>query len=123
MLLFLARNLRSSPVPADKADTWTEVASPHFTVLCNDGERTARRIAQQFEQIRLVYSKALSRNVRLDPSIPIQIIASRNEKSLSEIIPEYWAQKGHMHPAGLFVPSPEKNYIALRTDWKANFRT
>jgi tetratricopeptide (TPR) repeat protein len=120
-LLLVAKNVGSSPSPADKSDTWTEVASPHFTVLSNDGERTARRIAQQFEQIRLVYSKALSRNVRLDPSIPIQIIASRNEKSLSEIIPEYWAQKGHMHPAGLFVPSPEKNYIALRTDVEGEF--
>jgi len=120
-LLLIAQNVGSSPALAEKPETWIEVASPHFTVISNDGERTARRIAQQFEQIRLVYSKALSRNVRLDPSIPIQIIASKNEKSLSEIIPEYWAQKGHMHPAGLFVPSPEKNYIALRTDVEGEF--
>lgn len=114
--LFTAANLRSIPTPADKPETWVEVASPHFTVISNDGERTARRIAQQFEQIRILYSKALSHNLRLDPGIPIVIIAAKSEKSLSQIIPEYWAEKGHTHPAGLFVPGPEKNYIALRTD-------
>jgi tetratricopeptide (TPR) repeat protein len=90
-------------------------------VLCNDGEKTARRIAQQFEQIRILYSKALSHNLRLDPGIPIVIIAAKNEKSLSQIIPEYWAQKGHTHPAGLFLPGAEKNYIAIRTDVGGEF--
>ena len=89
--------------------------------MSNDGEKTARRIAEQFEQIRLLYSKALSANLRLDPGIPIVIIAAKNEKSFSQIIPEYWAQKGHTHPAGIFLPNPERNYIALRTDVEGEF--
>lgn len=121
IVLFTAGNLGSSPVSADKPETWVEAAAPHFTVLCNDGEKTARRIAQQFEQIRILYSKALSHNLRLDPGIPIVIIAAKNEKSLSQIIPEYWAQKGHTHPAGLFLPGAEKNYIAIRTDVGGEF--
>src|ERR1700689_2170039 len=120
-VLFASGSLGSGPAPADKPDTWVEIATPHFTVLCNDGEKTARRIGQHFEQIRILYSKALSRNLRLDPGIPIVIIAARNEKSLSQIIPAYWAQKGHTHPSGLFLPSPEKNYIALRTDVEGEF--
>jgi len=119
--LFASKELRSSPVPADKPETWIEAATPHFTVMSDDGEKTARRIAQQFEQIRILYSKALSPNLRLDPGIPIVIIAARNEKSLSQIIPEYWAQKGHTHPPGLFLPGEEKNYIALRTDEQGEF--
>ncbi len=119
--LFAAKSLSSGPAPADKPATWVEAATPHFTVLSNDGEKTARRIAQQFEQIRILYSKALSPNLRLDPGIPIVIIAARNEKSLSQIIPEYWAQKGHTHPPGLFLPGEERNYIVLRTDEQGEF--
>jgi hypothetical protein len=106
----------TSPKPADNPETWVEVRTPHFTVASNDGEKTARRVADQFEQIRFLFSKALISSVRLDPSIPILILAVKNEKSLSQLLPEYWAQQGHLHPAGIFVPGPEKNYIALRTD-------
>jgi tetratricopeptide (TPR) repeat protein len=119
--LFFAKCLRSGPAPADKPETWIEAATPHFTVMSDDGEKTARRIAQQFEQIRILYSKALSPNLRLDPGIPIVILAARNEKSLSQIIPEYWAQKGHAHPPGLFLPGSERNYIAVRTDMEGEF--
>src|ERR1700680_118507 len=112
---------RSKPFPADKPDTWVEVQTPHFIVASNDGENTARRVSDQFEQIRFLYSKVFNRGIKLDPGIPILIFAVRNEKSLSQLIPEYWAQKGHTHPAGLFVPGQEKNYIALRTDVEAEF--
>jgi tetratricopeptide (TPR) repeat protein len=111
----------SKPFPADKPEIWTEVRTPHFIVASNDGENTARRIADQFEQIRFLYSKALNPGLKLHPGIPILIFAVRNEKSLSQLIPEYWTQKGHTHPAGLFVPGPEKNYIALRTEVESEF--
>ena len=110
-----------APAPADKQDIWTEVETPHFIVASNDGDTTARRVADQFEQIRFLYSKALSQGLRLDPGIPILIFAVKNEKALSQLMPEDWAQKGHVHPAGLFVPGQEKNYIALRTDVEAEF--
>jgi len=119
--VFAAGVAWSKPVPADKSEIWVEVQTPHFIVASNDGENTARRIADQFEHIRFLYSKTLNRDLKLDPGIPILIFAVRNEKSLSQLIPEYWAQKGHTHPAGLFVPGQEKNYIALRTDVEAEF--
>ena len=105
-----------TPTPADNPETWVEVRTPHFTVASNGGEKTARRVADQFEQIRFLFSKALLSSVRLDPGAPILIFAAKNEKSLSQLLPEYWARQGQLHPAGLFVPGPEKNYIALRTD-------
>jgi len=111
----------SKPFPAEKPEIWTEVQTPHFIVASNDGENTARRIADQFEQIRFLYSKALNPGLKLDPGLPILIFAVRNVKSLSQLIPEYWTQKGHTHPAGLFVPGPEKNYIALRTEVESEF--
>src|SRR5260370_4276090 len=121
LLLLVDVSARGKPAPADKPDTWTEVQTPHFIVASNDGENTARRFADQFEQIRFLYSKALNRGVKLDPGIPILILAVKNEKSLSQLIPEYWAQKGHTHPSGLFVPGKEKNYIALRMDAEGEF--
>ena len=121
IVLLPAKAARSSPNPADKPGAWVEVTTPHFSVMSDDGEKTARRIADQFEQIRLLYSKALSHNLRLDPGIPILIMAVKNEKSLSQLIPEYWAEKGHTHPAGIFVAGAEKNFIALRTDVQGEF--
>jgi Protein of unknown function (DUF1570) len=121
IVLLSAKAARSSPNPADKPGAWVEVTTPHFSVMSDDGEKTGRRIADQFEQIRSLYSRALSHNLRLDPGIPIQIIAVKNEKSLSQLIPEYWAEKGHTHPAGIFVPGAEKNFIALRTDVQGEF--
>ena len=111
----------SKPAPADKLETWIEVQTPHFIVASNDGENTARRFADQFEQIRFLYSKALNPGLHLDPGYPILIFAVKNEKSLSQLIPEYWAEKGHTHPAGLFVPGQEKNYIALRIDVEGEY--
>jgi len=111
----------SKPAPADKPETWIEVLTPHFIVASNDGENTARRFADQFEQIRFLYSKALNPGLHLDPGYPILIFAVKNEKSLSQLIPEYWAEKGHTHPAGLFVPGQEKNYIALRIDVEGEY--
>jgi tetratricopeptide (TPR) repeat protein len=119
--VFAAAVASSKASPADKQEIWTEVQTPHFTVASNDGENTARRIADQFEQIRFLYSKALNRNIRLDPGIPILIFAVKNEKALSQLIPENWTQKGHTHPGGIFVPGREKNYIALRTDVEYEF--
>jgi tetratricopeptide (TPR) repeat protein len=119
--LLTSVSVSGKPAPAEKPDTWIEVQTPHFIVASNDGENTARRVADQFEQIRFLYSKALQPGIRLDPGIPILIFAVKNEKSLSQLIPEYWVQTGHTHPAGLFVPGPEKNYIALRTDVEGEF--
>ena len=111
----------SKPTPPDKPDTWIEVQTPHFIVASNDGAKTARGVADQFEQIRFLYSKALNRGLRMDPGIPILIFAMKNEKALSQLMPEYWVQEGHTHPAGLFVHGQEKNYIAIRTDVEGEF--
>jgi tetratricopeptide (TPR) repeat protein len=111
----------SNPAPADKPETWIEVQTAHFIVASDDGEITARRFADQFEQIRFLYSQALNRDLHLDPGYPILIFAVKNEKALSQLIPEYWAEKGHTHPVGLFVPGQEKNYIALRIDVEGEY--
>jgi hypothetical protein len=81
---------------------WIEVHSPNFIVVSNAGEGQARRTAVQFEQIRSLFRDSLS-YVKNSPSPVITIMAVKDEDSLRELLPEYWAQKGHSHPAGIFL--------------------
>src|SRR5713226_1894557 len=116
MALLLAASLAPPRLrAADKPETWVEVRSPHFTVVSNGSEKQARRLADQFEQIRAVFQKSLN-NIRVDPGQPIIILAAKNENTMKALLPKFWETKGHMHPAGIFVPGHEKHYVALRLD-------
>ncbi len=100
---------------ADKNETWIEVRTPHFVVASNAGEKQARRVADQFEQIRAMFHTAFPK-LRVDPGQRILILAVKNEKSLKALLPAYWEVKGHVHPVGVYVAGPEKHYVALRMD-------
>ena len=81
---------------------WVEVRSPNFIVVSNAGEGQARKTAVQFEQIRSLFRDSLS-YAKNAASPVITIMAVKDEDSLRELLPEYWAQKGHSHPAGIFL--------------------
>lgn len=100
---------------AQRGDTWTELTSAHFTVYSNGGEKTAARIAVQFEQIRDVFLK-IGKSLRVDPGQPILILAAKDEKSLAALLPEFYQDKERAHPSGMFISREERNYIVLRTD-------
>lgn len=102
-------------VAAKKEGAWLEVCSPHFTVVSNAGERWAKQVAREFEQIRSVYQKALPR-VRVDPAQPIIIMAVKDEEGLKELLPEFWETKDRFRPAGLFRRGPDRHYVALKTN-------
>src|SRR6266403_3389528 len=97
------------------ADNWIEVRSPHFTVQTNAGEKEARRVADQFEQIRNMFHSAFS-SMRVDPGQPIVIVAAKNENTLKLFLPEEWEAKGHIHHAGLYQPGEDKDYVVMRLD-------
>ncbi len=100
---------------ARKPEVWLEARSPNFIVLTNANEKQGRRIAYQFEMIRAVFRQFFSvQGSATDP--PVIISAARDEDTLKTLLPEYWAKKGLMHPAGYFMSGPEKNYVALRVD-------
>lgn len=99
----------------DSKDVWVEVRSPHFLVASNAGEKQARHVAQQFEEIRGTFQAAFPK-LRLDLGKPIIILAAKNENSLKILLPAYWEQKGSVHPAGIYMPGEEKHYVALRLD-------
>lgn len=107
----LAGLLLASSSAGAKHENWLEVRSPHFIVVSNAGEKQARKTAQQFEQIRTLFQSSLA-VARGHPTPVITILAMKDEKSLSEVLPEYWT-KGHVHPAGWFAYRMDQFYIAL----------
>ena len=100
---------------ARAADNWIEVRSPHFTVATNASEKEARKVADQFEQIRSMFLSALAR-LRVDPPQPILILAAKNQNTMKQLLPEEWETKGHMHPAGMYQAGQDKDYVILQLD-------
>lgn len=100
---------------AGKSATWLQVRSPDFVVLTDANEKQGRRVAFQFELIRAVFRQFFNiPGSAKDP--PVIIIAVKNEDDLKPLLPESWAKKGLMHPGGIYLGGPEKNYIVLRLD-------
>jgi tetratricopeptide (TPR) repeat protein len=112
-LVFLA-GLVLSAAPAAAAETWVAARSPHFAVVTNGGERQARRVAHQFEQIRALFQAGFK--VRLDPGRPFVILAVKDEASMRELAPWYWERRGGVRPAGLFARGSDKHYVLMRLD-------
>ena len=103
------------PVLGAQHETWVEAKSPHFVVISNAGEKQARKTARQFEQIRSVFREYVL--IASGHSSPvITIFAVKDENSLRDILPEYWAAKGHTHPAGIFLYNLGQFEAAVRLD-------
>src|SRR6266481_4560697 len=100
---------------SDRPDTWIQVRSPHFVVASDVGEKRARRIAQQFEQLRRVFHSSFP-SFRADPGQPILIVAVKDEEAMKEWLPQYWEEKGHLHPSGLYAGQEDKHFVLLRMD-------
>jgi tetratricopeptide (TPR) repeat protein len=97
------------------ADTWLQVKSTNFTVLTNAGERKARNVAWQFEQVRAGIGKGWPwARVALDR--PVFVIAVKDENTMRALAPQYWEKRGGVRPASIFVSTADRHYIALRTD-------
>src|SRR5215471_3739967 len=108
--------LSTSLVPArDKADAWIEVASPHFVVATNSNEKQARRIADQFERMRSVFH-VLFPQLHIDPASPVVVLAIRDERDFRALEPAAYLAKGQLKLGGLFLRTPDKNYVLMRLD-------
>jgi tetratricopeptide (TPR) repeat protein len=111
-LFFLAFALPSS---AEHRENWTEIHSPHFTVISNAGEHDGRRIALQFEEVRAMFEQ-LYPKLKVDSGKPTIVFALKNEDSLKLLIPSYGQNSKAMHVGGFYLPSYDKNFAAVRTD-------
>jgi hypothetical protein len=101
-------------VPAFGAD-WVEVKSPAFTVICDGSEKDARRVLSQFEQIRAVLKDAWPW-ANVDPARPVTIVVLRDENEYRRLVPASRQMPGVPLAAGILVPAPDRNWVALRMD-------
>ncbi|MGA7768587.1 MAG: hypothetical protein WCA27_20485 [Candidatus Sulfotelmatobacter sp.] len=99
----------------DKPENWTEVRSPHFTVVTNSNEKQGRRVADQFERMRSVFHVAFPK-LQIDPGSPIVVLAIKDEKDFKALEPEAYLAKGSLKLGGLFLRAADKNYVLMRLD-------
>ena len=120
-LLLVSACVCLTPRPAAAADAWIEASSPHFVVISNAGEKRARDVAWQLEQIRGAIEKGWSW-ARVQLNRPIVVIAVKDEASMKALAPAYWEKSNGIHPSSVLVSAPDRHYIALRTDVQAEDR-
>jgi tetratricopeptide (TPR) repeat protein len=107
----------------EKIEPWVEVRTAHFIAASDDGERTARRYAAEFEQLLRVFQSTMP-NCRVSNGIPVRLLVARDGPSFGRIIPEFRFDKRHdrEQPPGVFVSSAEKTFIGLRANAPGRFR-
>src|SRR5271154_5618155 len=106
--------LWTAPLPGAKHETWFEARSPNFIVVCNAGEKQARKTAIRFEQIRAVFRRELELASKHESPV-ITILAVKDEDSMKTLLPEYWV-KGHAHPAGMFLDNMNQYFAVIQLD-------
>ncbi len=104
----------------EKIEPWVEIRTAHFIVASDGGEKTARRIADQFESLLRVFQATIP-NSRVSTGVPVRIIAARNGESFARIAPEFPYDKRHEQPPGLMVSGAEKTYIGIRANASGHF--
>jgi tetratricopeptide (TPR) repeat protein len=103
-------------LPARAAERpWIEIKSPHFTVVSNASDKSARRAAWEFEQLRSAF-QGLWPWARISSANPIVVYAVRDEASLKALAPQYWEVEGGVRPAGVAVEGPDQYYVGVRVD-------
>jgi tetratricopeptide (TPR) repeat protein len=114
-LLAIALVFASTLPGVAKPETWLKVKSQHFVVVTDAGEKVAKRVADQFERMRIAFQAAFP-HLDMDPGSPIVVIAVRNQNDFWALEPAAYLGKGKLQIAGLFLRVPDKNYVLLRLD-------
>lgn len=119
-----------SVAPAAEPSPWIEVDSAHFTVITDAGEKKGREVALRFEQMRTVFGVLLGKE-RLNQSIPLTILAFRNDKSYYQVaplthVPAITPGQVDLQPIdvpGFFLPGDDQDFIVLNLfeeeSWRA----
>src|ERR1700693_1300788 len=104
----------------EKFEPWVEIRTEHFIVASDGGEKTGRRIADEFESLLRVFQSTMP-NSRVSTGVPVRILAARNGESFAHLSPEFPYDQRHEQPPGMFVSGPEKTYIGIRANASGHF--
>ena len=104
---------------------WLEIHSTHFTVITDAGEKKGREVALRFEQMRSVFATLLGKE-RLNQSVPLTILAFKNDKTFYQVAPLRGGQPGNAQPIdvpGFLLPGDDQDFIVLNLfedeSWRA----
>ena len=115
---FLFFLLICSTLAFSSDNDWTEVKSPHFTVLGDGPDEQARSVALSFEQARAIFTDALP-GMRLESEVPTVIFATRDAASMRALLGQplrsKWAGSAY-GPAGLYITGEETDYAIVEMD-------
>ncbi len=99
----------------EKPDIWIEIRSPHFIVTSDGGEKIARHVLEEFDEMRRAIQLTMP-GARQNLGVPIRILAAKDAPAFYKLFPEFPPEKRRPQPNGQFIPGPEKTFIALRTN-------
>jgi TonB family protein len=95
-----------------QTDTWLEVRTPRFVIVSNSSEKEARHVARQFEGMHSVFQRVFP-DAEIDGGEPILVFAVQDKQTLQALEPEAYLGKGQVNLVGLFLATPEKNYVLI----------
>src|SRR5271155_4737528 len=107
--------LLSASAHGAEQSPWLEIHSTHFTVITDAGEKKGREVALRFEQMRTVFATMLGKE-RLNQSVPLTILAFKDDKLYYQLAPLRLGQDGKAQPIdvpGFFLPGEDQDFIVL----------
>ncbi len=125
--LVVACAVLSGCLPSPAAEPpWLEVHSTHFTVITDAGEKKGREVAFRFEQMRSVFAMLLGKD-RLNQSVPLTILAFKNDKTYYQVAPlvhvQGQAEGQPIDVPGFFLAGEDQDFIVLNLfeeeSWRA----
>jgi Tfp pilus assembly protein PilF len=100
---------------AESTPQWVQVQSDHFTVITDSNDKQARHVAGQFERMRALFAALFPAKVG-DAGARITVFALKDRKGFQALVPPAYLAKGSLELAGLFLRTPDENYILVRLD-------
>jgi TPR repeat protein len=100
--------------PTFAAESWIEIKGPSLTVVSDAGDKEARRVLSQFEQVRALLRESWP-GAKLDPTRPVTLVAVKDADEYSQFVPSSLETSG-TYAAGMFLSAPDRNWGVLRTD-------
>ena len=89
---------------------WVKVTSPHFTVVSDSSEGSARKVAAKFEQIRWVLLKVVP-GMTKDPNTPVLVVGVQDQEGLEKLTGPL-----HRRVGNYFMTGRDHNYVIIRMD-------
>ncbi|MBV9669709.1 MAG: tetratricopeptide repeat protein [Acidobacteriales bacterium] len=100
------------------SEQWTEVKSPHFTVITDAGEKRGREVALRFEQMRGYFGKLIGGEIHTPHEI--QILAFKNSKGLRQVSPIFKGKVVEL--AGLYQKGQAEDFIGLDLSSEGDYK-